>query len=176
MHEATKKLINYVRLRIDEEEEKMIMKRHEMILRQKSLSASEGMDKKFLLDAEEAEHESSVATSEDEEGEKEGGKALETDGEELQISLSCHDETQEGDSQTNDGQSVASVMDIRDNSSTSIVQPIENQTKAYVLLLHFPPSVSQRACYPALFLYGWDYHYLDSLVASAECAIPVPLK
>jgi hypothetical protein len=33
--------------------------------------------------------------------------------------------------------------------------------KKFVLLLYFPASVTQ--VYPALFLYGWDFHYLDSL-------------
>ena len=112
MHEATKKLINYVRLRIDEEEEKWMLKVHE------------GQDKQRRVPAIE-EVEGSV------------------------------------------GSLLSSEEDV------PIDQPVEEQTKAYVLLLHFPPSVSQRACYPAMFLYGWDYHYLDSLVASAECAIPL---
>lgn len=173
MHEATKKLINYVRLRIDEEEEKWMLKGHEMILTQESLSASDDVDKESLLDSEEVQHEVSLAVSEGEEDEKERCEALENDVEELQSSLSHHDEAQVGESQTTDGQSADSATDIPNYSSPSLVQPIEKQTKAYVLLLHFPPSVSQRACYPALFLYGWDYHYLDSLVASAECSIPL---
>ena len=33
--------------------------------------------------------------------------------------------------------------------------------KKFVVLLYFPTSVSQ--VYPALFLYGWDFQFLDSL-------------
>ncbi len=35
--------------------------------------------------------------------------------------------------------------------------------KLFVLLLHFSPSQLYDPCYPALFLAGWDYFYLDSL-------------
>lgn len=35
--------------------------------------------------------------------------------------------------------------------------------KLYVLLLHFSSTMLYETCYPALFLFGWDHHYLDTL-------------
>ena len=35
--------------------------------------------------------------------------------------------------------------------------------RSFVLLLHFPPSLGlSKACYPTLFLHGWEHIYLDS--------------
>lgn len=175
MHEATKKLINYVRLRIDEEEEKWILKRHEGEGKQTRTPAMEDVEKGHLgslLASEEVEQEllHAVSEGEDEEGHDE---VSEKDEEESQSVLSHLGESHEEELQLPDEQSAATATDCPIQSSAPVEQPAEEETKAYVLLLHFPPSVSQRACYPAMFLYGWDYHYLDSLVASAECAIPL---
>ena len=35
--------------------------------------------------------------------------------------------------------------------------------KLFVLLLHFPPAMYSTACYPSLFLEGWDHYYLDTI-------------
>ena len=35
--------------------------------------------------------------------------------------------------------------------------------KLVVLLLHFPPAMYFTACYPSLFLKGWDHYYLDTI-------------
>ena len=35
--------------------------------------------------------------------------------------------------------------------------------KLFVLLLHFPPSMFFDACYPSLFLRGWNHYYLDTI-------------
>ena len=35
--------------------------------------------------------------------------------------------------------------------------------KLFVVLLHFPPVMFFDACYPSLFLRGWDHHYLDTI-------------
>ena len=40
---------------------------------------------------------------------------------------------------------------------------IENTSKLFVLLLHFPPAMFFNHCYSSLFLQGWDHHYLDSI-------------
>ena len=40
---------------------------------------------------------------------------------------------------------------------------IENTTKLFVLLLHFPPAMFFDPCYSSLFLQGWDHYYLDSI-------------
>ena len=40
---------------------------------------------------------------------------------------------------------------------------IENKTKLFVLLLHFPPAMFFNPCYSSLFLQGWDHYYLDSI-------------
>ena len=37
------------------------------------------------------------------------------------------------------------------------------KSKLFVLLVHFPPVMFFKACYPTIFLNGWDHHYLDSL-------------
>ena len=41
------------------------------------------------------------------------------------------------------------------------------QPKLFLLLLHFPPSKFNNACYPSLFLRGWDHCYLDTIAHSA---------
>jgi hypothetical protein len=40
--------------------------------------------------------------------------------------------------------------------------------KKVIFLLHFPPSslVSSQFCYPALYIYGWDFFFLDSFDSS----------
>ena len=43
----------------------------------------------------------------------------------------------------------------------------EGKLKLFVTLLHFPPSKFSRACYPSLFLQGWDHYYLDTIAHSA---------
>jgi len=40
---------------------------------------------------------------------------------------------------------------------------IENTTKLFVLLLHFPPAMFFNPCYSSIFLQGWDHYYLDSI-------------
>ena len=40
---------------------------------------------------------------------------------------------------------------------------MENKSKLFVLLLHFPPSMFFNQCYPSLFLQGWSHHYLDAI-------------
>ena len=37
------------------------------------------------------------------------------------------------------------------------------QPKFFVVLLHFPPAMFFTACYPSLFLEGWDHYYLDTI-------------
>ena len=54
-----------------------------------------------------------------------------------------------------------------------IIESEESQIptkKLFVLLVHFPPVMFFKACYPTIFLNGWDHHYLDALcpVSSSE--------
>lgn len=47
-----------------------------------------------------------------------------------------------------------------------LIEQSENthlQNKLYVVLLHFPPSMLSKPCYPALFLHGWNHLYLDAI-------------
>ena len=44
----------------------------------------------------------------------------------------------------------------------------QQQQQLFVLLIHFPPVMFFSACYPTLFLNGWDHHYLDSLTPGDE--------
>ena len=46
--------------------------------------------------------------------------------------------------------------------------------KTFVVLLYFPTSVSQ--IYPAMFFYGWDFHYLDSLDLQKSTEYTAQLK
>ncbi len=39
--------------------------------------------------------------------------------------------------------------------------------KLFVILLHFPPALFFKHCYPALFLRGWDHTYLDTITHSS---------
>ena len=41
---------------------------------------------------------------------------------------------------------------------TTTVKP-----KLFLVLLHFPPAMFFTACYPSLFLEGWDHYYLDTI-------------
>ena len=43
-------------------------------------------------------------------------------------------------------------------------EEMPSKSKLYVILVHFPPVMFFNACYPTLFLNGWDHHYLDSIV------------
>ena len=38
-----------------------------------------------------------------------------------------------------------------------------SRPKLFLLLLHFPPAMFFTACYPSLFLEGWDHYYLDTI-------------
>ena len=38
-----------------------------------------------------------------------------------------------------------------------------DKKKVFILLLHFPSSKAVTHCYPAMFVQGWDFHYLDIL-------------
>lgn len=52
-----------------------------------------------------------------------------------------------------------------------MVEEAESQSthrnKLFLLLLHFPPAKFFDACYPSLFLQGWDHYYLDTIAHSA---------
>ena len=43
----------------------------------------------------------------------------------------------------------------------------DKKQKLFLILLHFPPSKFNSACYPSLFLRGWDHYYLDTIAHSA---------
>ena len=43
--------------------------------------------------------------------------------------------------------------------------------KVFIVLLHFPPDQLFSACYPSLFLQGWDHVYLDTIACSREDGI-----
>ena len=40
---------------------------------------------------------------------------------------------------------------------------IQNDSKLFVILLHFPPVMFFNPCYPSLFLQGWGHYYLDTV-------------
>ncbi|XP_065828093.1 uncharacterized protein [Oscarella lobularis] len=45
----------------------------------------------------------------------------------------------------------------------------ERSGKAFVLLLHYPPSMGcTKPCYPSLFLHGWDHVYLENIVRTEK--------
>ena len=47
----------------------------------------------------------------------------------------------------------------------------DRKQKLFLLLLHFPPSKFSNACYPSLFLRGWDHCYLDTVAHSAVTGV-----
>ena len=49
------------------------------------------------------------------------------------------------------------IDDLTDSASSSFAS-----NKRWVLLLHFMPGAALNDCYPSLFLYGWNFWYLDS--------------
>ena len=56
--------------------------------------------------------------------------------------------------------------DAKSDSDSILEDETKSQTdtrkKLFVLLLHFPPPMLFDACYPTLFLKGWNHHYLDT--------------
>ena len=48
--------------------------------------------------------------------------------------------------------------------------------KLFVLLLHFPPAMFFTACYPSLFLEGWDHYYLDTIAHGLSIGIVDSVK
>jgi len=59
------------------------------------------------------------------------------------------------------------IDELADAPSTSQSGP----PRKWVLLLHFMPGAALNDCYPSLFLYGWNFWYLDSCtggVSSSE--------
>ena len=56
-----------------------------------------------------------------------------------------------------------------------MIEEAESQSsdkkKVYSLLLHFPSSKVISHCYPAMFVQGWDFHYLDVLGYSPKGGI-----
>ena len=46
-----------------------------------------------------------------------------------------------------------------------------NPVKLFVLLLHFPPALFFKHCYPALFLKSWDHMYLDTITHSSSVGV-----
>ena len=53
------------------------------------------------------------------------------------------------------------------------VKANDQQSKLFVLLLHFSPSQFFQHCYPALFLKGWDHIYLDSVAQNTSNSVVV---
>ena len=52
-----------------------------------------------------------------------------------------------------------------------MIEEVENESsvkKLYVMLLHFPTFAASAACYRAVFLQGWDFHYLDVIGCSSN--------
>ena len=53
-----------------------------------------------------------------------------------------------------------------------MIEEVENDNtdmrKLYAMILHFPASVVSTPCYHALFLQGWDFHYLDVIGCSPK--------
>ena len=47
----------------------------------------------------------------------------------------------------------------------------DRKQKLFLLLLHFPPSKFGSACYPSLFLRGWDHYYMDTVAHSAVTGV-----
>ena len=44
----------------------------------------------------------------------------------------------------------------------------KKQGKLFVLLAHFPPVMFFSACYPTIFLQGWEHYYLDTIASATE--------
>ena len=58
------------------------------------------------------------------------------------------------------------------NQIRIMIEEVENGTmimkKLFALVLHFPSSMASISCYDALFLQGWDFHYLDVVGCSPK--------
>ena len=66
--------------------------------------------------------------------------------------------------------SIKTVNHIRVMIEEAELQGLQRQNqppKLFVLLLHFPPALFFKHCYPALFLKGWDHTYLDTVTHSS---------
>ena len=51
-----------------------------------------------------------------------------------------------------------------------------SRPKLFLLVLHFPPSMFFTACYPSLFLEGWDHYYLDTIAHGLSIGIVDSVK
>ena len=49
-------------------------------------------------------------------------------------------------------------------------EEMPSKSKLFIILVHFPPVMFFNACYPTLFLNGWDHYYLDSIVPISSIA------
>lgn len=52
------------------------------------------------------------------------------------------------------------------NDVRLLIEEVRNANKLFALVLHFPIAMTSSSCYSALFLKGWDFHYLDSVGSS----------
>ena len=64
-------------------------------------------------------------------------------------------------------QQVMNHMRIMIEEEETLLLKEDRKQKLFLLLLHFPPSKFNNACYPSLFLRGWDHCYLDTIAHSA---------
>ena len=55
-----------------------------------------------------------------------------------------------------------------EEAELQVVQQLKHPPKLFVILLHFPPALFFKHCYPALFLKGWDHVYLDTIAHSSS--------
>ena len=51
-----------------------------------------------------------------------------------------------------------------------------SRPKLFLLLVHFPPAMFFTACYPSLFLEGWDHCYLDTIAHGLSIGIVDSVK
>ena len=51
-----------------------------------------------------------------------------------------------------------------------------SRPKLFLLLLHFPPAMFFKACYPSLFLEGWDHYYLDTIAHGLSIGVVDSVK
>lgn len=64
-------------------------------------------------------------------------------------------------------QQVMNHIRIMIEEEEALILKEDRKQKLFLLLLHFPPSKFGSACYPSLFLRGWDHCYLDTIAHSA---------
>ena len=62
------------------------------------------------------------------------------------------------------------MIENAENETMLSLQNTKHVPKMFIVLLHFPPEMFYSACYPSLFMRGWEHYYIDSIAHTSLSA------